>query len=190
MSLTYLYNKLEKMDKWEQYCYIQNILIQFQIVPKYDLATCMESYPKNPLGYLVMHLSLGQLQELIPKYLQDLVGQSTFNEEDISIMNLVDYAKHLIEDKLYPNIQIIDPSETLQVFNFGSTKYPDWDFLNLNPYILVPAIFRHAYKDIYINPIDDESGLPHQAHIDSNLRMITLINEHRSNVSQAIERNK
>lgn len=180
MSLTYLYNKLEKMDKWEQYCYIQNILIQFQIVPKYDLTTCMESFPKNPLGYLVMHLSLEQLQELIPQYLRDLVGRSTFSEDDIEIMTLVDYAMNLIENKLCPNIQLIDPSEILQVFDFGSTKYPDWDFLKLNPYILVPAIFRHAYKGEYINPIDDESGLPHEAHVDSNLRMICLINEHNN----------
>ena len=184
MSLTYLYNKLEKMDKWEQYCYIQNILIQFQIIPKYDLATCMESYPKNPLGYLVMHLNLDQLQQLIPKYLRDLVGQSTFNDEDIQIMDLIDYAKNLVDNKLSPNIHFVDSSEILQVFNFGSTKYPDWDFLKLDPYILIPAIFRHAYKDEYVNPIDDESGLHHQAHVDSNLRMIVLINKYNS------ERNK
>lgn len=186
MSLTYLYNKLEKMDKWEQYCYIQNILIQFQIVPKYDLATCMESYPKNPLGYLVMHLTRDQLQELIPKYLRELVGQSTFNNSDDHIMNLVDYATNLIDKKLSVNVHCLDPSETLQVFDFGATKYPEWDFLNINPYILVPAIFRHAYKKEYILEYDDESGLNHSAHIDSNIRMICLINERNNN----IERNK
>ena len=177
MSLTYLYNKLEKMDKWEQYCYIQNILIQFQITPKYDLAICMESHPKNPLGYLVMHLTLDQLQELIPEYLRDLVGQSTFNNIDDEIMNTVDFAMDLIKKKIPPNIHYIDPSAIVQVFDFGSSKYPEWDFLKLDPYILVPAIFRHLYKNYYINPIDDESGLPHTAHVDSNIRMITLINE-------------
>lgn len=177
MSLTYLYNKLEKMDKWEQYCYIQNILIQFQIVPKYDLATCMESYPKNPLGYLVMHLTRDQLQELIPKYLRELVGQSTFNDEDDYIMDELDYAMDLIERKIAPNFQLTDPSKVLQVFNFGSTKYSEWDFLKLNPYILIPAIFRHRYKHYYISQIDDESGLPHDAHVESNIRMILLINE-------------
>ena len=177
MSLTYLYNKLEKMDKWEQYCYIQNILIQFQIVPKYDLATCMESYPKNPLGYLVMHLNLDQLQQLIPKYLRELVGQSTFNETDIEIMNTIDHATDLIDKKLFSNFHYRDPSMILQVFDFGASKYPEWDFLKLDPYILVPAIFRHMYKANYISENDDESGLPHEAHVQSNLRMIALINE-------------
>lgn len=179
MSLTYLYNKLEKMDKREQYCYIQNILIQFQITPKYDLMTCMESYPKNPLGYLVMHLTLDQLQELVPKYLRELVGQSTFNDVDDEIMDTIDYATDLIDRKLTPNIHYRDPSMLLQVFEFGAGKYKEWDFLNLNPYILVPAIFRHAYKEEYISKIDEESHLPHEAHIDSNIRMITLINEHK-----------
>ena len=183
MSLTYLYNKLEKMDKWEQYCYIQNILIQFQITPKYDLATCMESYPKNPLGYLVMHLTRDQLQELIPKYLRDLVGQSTFNDIDDEIMNTVDFAMDLIKKKIPPNIHYIDPSVIVQVFDFGSSKYPEWDFLKLDPYILVPAIFRHLYKYYYICKTDYESGLPHTAHVDSNVRMICLINEHKSNNS-------
>lgn len=177
MSLTYLYNKLEKMDKWEQYCYIQNVLLQFQITPKYDLATCMESYPKNPLGYLVMHLTLNQLQQLIPKYLRELVGESTFNQDDQEIFNVVNYAVHAIDKKISVNISCIDPSMVLQVFEFGTTKYPEWDFLKLNPYILVPAIFRHMYKCKYISKIDDESGLPHMAHVDSNLRMICLINE-------------
>lgn len=177
MSLTYLYNKLEKMDKWEQYCYIQNVLLQFQITPKYDLATCMESYPKNPLGYLVMHLTLNQLQQLIPKYLRELVGESTFNQDDQDIFNVVDYAVHVIDKKISVNISCIDPSMVLQVFEFGTTKYPEWDFLKLNPYILVPAIFRHMYKHKYISKVDEESGLPHMAHVDSNLRMICLINE-------------
>ena len=62
MSLTYLYNKLEKMNTREQYCYIQNILIQFQIVPKLDLKSIFEDVPgkestgKNPLGYLYTHI--------------------------------------------------------------------------------------------------------------------------------------
>lgn len=177
MSLTYLYNKLENMDKWEQYCYIQNVLLQFQIIPKYDLTTCMESYPKNPLGYLVMHLTLNQLTQLIPKYLRELVGQSTFNEDDQEIFNVVDYAVHAIDKKASVNISCIDPSAVLQVFEFGATKYPEWDFLKLNPYVLVPAIFRHMYKYKYISKIDDESKLSHMAHVDSNLRMISLINE-------------
>ena len=37
MSLTYLYNKLEKMNTREQYCYIQNILLLHQIRPKFDI---------------------------------------------------------------------------------------------------------------------------------------------------------
>ena len=179
MSLTYLYNKLENMDKWEQYSYIQNILINFQIRPKYDLMTCMESYPKNPLGYLIMHLTLNQLQELIPKYLRELVGQSTFNDTDIMIMDLIDFSTSLVDTKISPNIHIGNPGDVLKVFEFGATKYPEWDFLKLNPYILVPAIFRHAYKKEYISEIDGESHLPHEAHIDSNLRMICLIKERK-----------
>lgn len=177
MSLTYLYNKFQKMDKWEQYGYIQNIFLQFKIKPKYDLITCLESFPKNPLGYLVMHLSRDQLDQLIPQYLRTLVGQSTFGGDDDIIFDTVDFAMDLINKKLSPNLRNVEPGKLLQVFEFGATKYKEWDFLNLNPYILVPAIFRHIYKYYYVSKTDEESGLDHMAHVDSNLRMICLINE-------------
>ena len=180
MSLTYLYNKLEKMNSREQYAYIQNVLLQFQIVPKLDLASIFENIPgkessgKNPLGYLVMHLTLDQLEKLIPTYFKELIGQSTFNSTDISIMNTIDKVVQYIEGEEYL-FEFERPDLMLQVYEFGVAKYKPWSFLELNPYSLVLALFRHLYKHFYVAEIDEESNLPHSIHADCNLRMIELI---------------
>lgn len=180
MSLTYLYNKLENMNSQEQYAYIQNVLLQFQIVPKLDLASIFENIPgkessgKNPLGYLVMHLTLDQLEKLIPTYFKELIGQSTFNSTDISIMNTIDKVVQYIEGEEYL-FEFERPDLMLQVYEFGVAKYKPWSFLELNPYSLVLALFRHLYKHFYVAEIDEESNLPHSIHADCNLRMIELI---------------
>lgn len=180
MSLTYLYNKLEKMNTREQYAYIQNVLLQFQIKPKLDLVSIFNDIPgkescgKNPLGYLVMHLSLDQLEQLIPTYFKELIGQSTFNEVDLSIMNTIDKVVQYIEGEELI-FEFEHPDLMLQVYEFGVAKYKPWSFLELNPYSLILALFRHLYKHFYISKIDEESGLPHSIHADCNLRMIELI---------------
>lgn len=175
MSLTYLYNKLEHMNKWEQFAYIKNILTRFSIDEIFPLSEAITG--KNPFGYLLIHCSINQIQDLIPKYYRDLIGKSTFNDKDIKIMSQVDFALSLVTKRTSVNLHYTDISELLKVFQFGSTKYPDWDFLKVNPFLLVMAVARHAYKKEYISINDEESNLLHQAHIESNYRMITLINE-------------
>lgn len=184
MSLTYLYNKLEKMNTREQYCYIQNILIQFQIVPKLDLKSIFEDVPgkestgKNPLGYLLIHLTLDQLEQLIPDYFKELIGKSTFSDIDLSIMNTIDDVVKFIEGEEFI-FEFEHPDKMLQVYEFGVNKYKPWSFLNINPYQLVLALFRHLYKHFYVSEIDEESKLPHSIHADCNLRMIELIIKRR-----------
>lgn len=182
MSLTYLYNKLENMNSREQYAYIQNIFFRFQIRPKINIDQIFKDTPgketahKNPLGYIVMHLTLDQLQQLVPEYLRKLVGKSTFNRTDDKIMGIIDG----VMQGNYEDLQVdFDTSEMTQVFEFGVGKYSEWSFLELNPYILVPALFRHLYKYFYISKVDEESGKSHLAHAACNIRMIQLILENK-----------
>lgn len=175
MSLEYIYNKLEHMSKYEQYAYIKNILTRFGIDEIFPLSEAITG--KNPFGYLIIHLTYNQLQELIPKYYRDLIGKSTFNYKDCSIIDLIDLAISIINTKETRQFSYDDVGEVLKVFQFGSTKYPEWDFLKVNPWLLVLAITRHAYKKVYISETDKESGFKHQAHIEANFRMISLINE-------------
>lgn len=188
MSLRYLYNKLNDMSSLEQECYIKNIFKQFDIKPKFDADKLFvnqsgkQSSGKNPLGYLVMHLDYNQLQSLVPEYFVDLCEGFTFGSKDDCIMNTVDKAMNLIElgtiDSLYYNLKY-DQSDVLSVFEFGVGKYSPYSFLNLNPYELVPALFRHLYKHYYISTVDEETGLPHMAHAFCNLRMIEMIVKRR-----------
>lgn len=186
MGLTYLYNKLENMNSRERYAYIQNVFLRFQIRPKFNIdevfknTSGKESSGKNPLGYIVMHLTLDQLQQLIPEYLRELVGKSTFNNTDDKIMGIIDDVMQGDYDDLQINF---DTSEMTQVFNFGVVKYSPWSFLNLNRYTLIPALFRHLYKHYYISLTDEESGLPHIAHAACNIRMIQLIDKGVKNES-------
>lgn len=180
MSLTYLYNKLENMNSREQYAYIQNIFFQFQIRPKINIDEVFrdtdgkQSSGKNPLGYIVMHLTLDQLQQLVPEYLRELVGKSTFNRTDDRIMGIIDD----VMQGDYEDLQVnFDTSEMVQVFNFGVVKYSPWSFLKLNRYALVPALFRHLYKYFYVSEVDDETGISHLTHACCNIRMIQLIDK-------------
>lgn len=195
MSLTYLYNKLENMNSREQYAYIQNIFLRFQIRPKINIDEIFHPKSdkdvknKNPLGYLVMHLNLNQLEELVPQYYRDLVGHSTFDdEEQYTILNIIDNVVNSIKIGKIISMKDILPShfinhiiyaDVLKVFEFGAGKYPEWNFLKHNPYQLVLALFRHLYKLQYIRPFDDESGCPHLAHAVTNIRMIQLILENK-----------
>lgn len=188
MSLRYLYNKLHRMSSLEQECYIKNIFKQFDIEPKFSIDNLFtnkagkQSRNKNPLGYLVMHLTYHQLQSLVPEYYVDLCSGFTFGYKDDRIMHVVDKSMELIElgttDCMYENLDY-DQSDILSVFQFGVGKYSPYSFLKLNPYELIPALFRHLYKHYYISTVDEETGLPHMAHAFCNLRMIEMIVKRR-----------
>lgn len=187
MSLKYLWNKLEKMNSLEQQAYIENIFKQFDITPYYPIAgnfkntTGKQSSGKNPLGYLVMHLQLDQLMQLIPEYYRELLPSSSFKTVgQLDILGIVQdvvsaIKKHDIDS--LPGLKTIDIEEMLEVFEFGVGKYHPWSFLDLNPYTLVPALFRHLYKYHYVSKTDEETHVSHLAHAACNVRMIQLILE-------------
>lgn len=187
MSLKYLWNKLEKMDSLEQQAYIENIFKQFNITPYYPIAdnfkntTGKQSSGKNPLGYLVMHLQLDQLIQLIPEYYRELLPSTSFKTlEQLGILGIIQDTVSAIKkydaDSL-PGLRVQDIEEMLEVFEFGVGKYHPWSFLDLNPYTLVPALFRHFYKYHYVSKTDEETHVSHLAHAACNVRMIQLILE-------------
>lgn len=187
MSLKYLWNKLEKMDSLEQQAYIENIFKQFDITSYYPIADNFkdtkgkQSSGKNPLGYLVMHLQLDQLMQLIPEYYRGLLPSTSFKTVgQLDILGIVQDVVSAIEKhdtNSLPGLKTIDIEEMLEVFEFGVGKYHPWSFLDLNPYTLVPALFRHLYKYHYISKTDEETNASHLAHAACNIRMIQLIIE-------------
>lgn len=190
MSLRYLWDKLSQMDALEQEAYIKNIFTRFGIKPLYPVEDNFKDIKgkqakgKNPLGYIVMHLNENQLEELIPEYLRQLCGKSTFDTHD---SNLYDLIYHVVDAIIWEDAELLpsledcyDISDMLDIFEFGVGKYSPWSFMELNPITLVPALFRHMYKAHYMHPIDNESGRPHLAHAACNLRMIELILEERN----------
>lgn len=187
MSLKYLWNKLEKMNSLEQQAYIENIFKQFDITPYYPIADNFKNIPgkqsqsKNPLGYIVMHLQLDQLMQLIPEYYRELLPSSSFKTVgQLDILGIIQdtvsaIRKHSIDS--LPGLSNQNTEEMLEVFEFGVGKYHPWSFLDLNPYTLVPALFRHLYKYHYISKTDEETNVSHLAHAACNIRMIQLIIE-------------
>lgn len=183
MSLKYLWDKLEDMSALEQQAYIKNIFIQFNVKPIFPIEDNFKNTPgkevesKNPLGYIVMHLDKEQLQLLIPKYLNELCEYDTFNSMEIDLINitkdLISFIRGEYNEPYFP--YHVDRSEYLKVFKFGRAKYSDYSFLKLDPYTLVPAVFRHLYKFLFINSIDSESHCGHVEHACSNIRMIKMI---------------
>lgn len=187
MSLKYLWKKLEKMDSLEQQAYIENIFKQFDVTPYYPIEENFKNTPgkqsqsKNPLGYMVMHLQLDQLIQLIPEYYRELLPSSSFKtvgQLDILgiVQDVVSAIKKYDTDSL-SELRVQDIEEMLEVFEFGVGKYHPWSFLDLNPYTLVPALFRHLYKYHYISKTDEETHVSHLAHAACNIRMIQLILE-------------
>lgn len=187
MSLKYLWNKLEKMNSLEQQAYIENIFKQFDITPYYPIEENFKNTPgkqsqsKNPLGYMVMHLQLDQLIQLIPEYYRELLPATSFKTvRQLDILGIVQdvvsaIKKHDIDS--LPGLRVQDIEEMLEVFEFGVGKYHPWSFLDLNPYTLVPALFRHLYKYHYVSKTDEETHVSHLAHAACNIRMIQLILE-------------
>lgn len=191
MSLKYLWNKLDKMDSLEQQAYITNIFKQFNITPLYPIEYNFEdkkgkqSSGKNPLGYIVMHLQLDQLMQLIPEYYRELLPSTSFKTlGQLDILGIVQDVVSAIkkyDTNSLPGLRAQDIEEMLEVFEFGVGKYHPWSFLDLNPYTLVPALFRHLYKYHYISKTDEETNVSHLAHAACNIRMIQLIIERGDN---------
>lgn len=194
MSLKYLWNKLEKMNSLEQQAYIENIFKQFDITPYYPIADNFKNIPgkqsqsKNSLGYLVMHLTVSQLNSLIPEYYRELTDNNSFNTlKQQQIIKTIQSVMYCIDgefeidcvEEMFPRYLAnkIHTDEMLDVFTFGVGKYSPWSFLKLNPYSLVPALFRHLYKYQFISKIDEETNVSHLAHAACNIRMIQLILE-------------
>lgn len=187
MSLKYLWNKLEKMNSLEQQAYIENIFKQFDITPYYPIADNFknidgkESSGKNPLGYIVMHLTDEQLNQLIPEYYRELLPFPSFNTlGQFDILGIIQKTTSAIKKHnthSLPGLGNKNIEEMLEVFEFGVGKYHPWSFLDLNPYKLVPALFRHLYKYHYISKVDEETNVSHLAHAACNIRMIQLIIE-------------
>lgn len=194
MSLKYLWNKLEKMNSLEQQAYIENIFKQFDITPYYPIADNFKNIPgkqsqsKNSLGYLVMHLTVSQLNSLIPEYYRELTDNNSFNTlKQQQVIKTIQSVMYCIDgefeidcvEEMFPRYLAnkIHTDEMLDVFTFGVGKYSPWSFLKLNPYSLVPALFRHLYKYQFISKIDEETNVSHLAHAACNIRMIQLILE-------------
>lgn len=186
MSLKYLWNKLEKMNSFEQQAYITSVFKQFDITPYYPITYNFknidgkESSGKNPLGYIAIHLTNKQIYELLPKYYRELLPIPSI--DSIQQLNILSYIRRTIEaiDRYdADNLPILDcdVEDMLDVFEFGVGKYHTWSFLDLNPYTLVPALFRHLYKYHYISKTDEETNASHLAHAACNIRMIQLIIE-------------
>lgn len=187
MSLKYLWNKLEKMNSLEQQAYIENIFKQFDITPYYPIEENFKNTPgkqsqsKNPLGYMVMHLQLDQLIQLIPEYYRELLPATSFKTvRQLDILGIIQDTVSAIkkyDTGSLPGLRVQDIEEMLEVFEFGVGKYHPWSFLDLNPYTLVPALFRHLYKYHYVSKTDEETHVSHLAHAACNIRMIQLILE-------------
>lgn len=168
------------MNSMEQECYIYNVFERFNITPLYPIEDNFKSIPgkevdnKNPLGYLVMHLTEEQIIKLLPEYLVDLMELTQLNYTDSMLIKLT--RKLVYSTNIYIDY---DKSDMFEVFNFGVGKYSPWSFLKLNDLKLIPAFFRHMYKHYYICKIDEESGYPHTAHAACNIRMIELIRRNK-----------
>lgn len=186
MSLSYLWNKLNNMDSLEQQAYITNIFKQFNITPLYPIEENFknidgkQSSGKNPLGYIVMHLTNKQIYELLPEYYRELLPISSINS--IRQLDIITHIREAMKalnkyDTDYLPILDYDVEDMLNVFTFGVGKYSPWSFLKLNPYTLIPALFRHLYKYYYISKVDEETNVSHLAHAACNVRMIQLIIE-------------
>lgn len=178
--LRYLWNKLESMSSLEQECYIYNVFERFNITPIFPIKDNFYDTPgkqsnhKNPLGYLVMHLTEEQLIKLLPDYLVDLMELTALGYNDHKLFSLTHKLLHSTAVYIDYNKE-----DMFDVFNFGVGKYSPWSFLKLDDMKLIPAFFRHMYKDTYISKIDEETGLPHKAHAACNVRMIELIRRNK-----------
>lgn len=139
---------------------------------------------KNPIGLIIQQArAIDNLKKLLPDYIVDLFNGKPFSTDDqFIIKNTLHLSKiindsHNLDELVDICISLPDTGNNylFDVFEFGKQKYSDWDFLSLDPNLLLYAFTRHLYKHFYKGKFDEESRLPHIAHAKSNLIMIEHI---------------
>ena len=197
MSLEYIYNQYENktIDEKKELLTQHFKLLETPITP--ELLSYVNE--KNPTGLLCL-TSYDSIISLLPKYLVELMTpglpqfnstlfNQVFSDRDKKIIRCTrDLYQKVVVDKcsdLWQYNQIVKSiddvftihmSDVFKCFEFGQTKYSDWDFIScVRPIELILAFFRHLYKAYYKSLLDDESRLPHVAHCYCNILMLIHI---------------
>lgn len=199
MSLEYIYNLFEDKTIEEKKPILYHCLSTIGCSPEFIETAYEYVNEKNPTGLLCLN-STDNLVELLPEYIVQLMTpgvpdfnptltNQVFSDRDKTIIRCTRdlYQKAYIEKRtdLWQYVTIIkvltdrfslNKADVFKCFEFGQTKYSDWDFLKcVRPLELVLAFFRHLYKSFYKSLLDDESRLPHVAHCYCNILMLIHI---------------
>lgn len=200
MSLRYIYNQLAQINTERDKTFIDFLKrLDYPQETIKKLVSWLNE--KNPTGLLLFDCNTVKLLRLLPKYMVELmtpnimdsfVSQQYFKVFDTVDQKIIRHTTSLFEvindsssaNRIYPiegikkellNEPELNMNDVFECFTFGQDKYSDWDFIKLNPNILVPSFFRHYYKHYYVSKTDTESGLPHIAHTFCNVLMIEHI---------------
>lgn len=200
MSLKYIYNQLAQIETERDKTFID--FLKRLDYPQETIDTLVSWLnEKNPTGLLLFDCNTAKLLRLLPKYMIELMTPNVmdsfisqqyfkvFDKLDQKIIRHTTTLYDVIKDsstanRIFPlegikkellNEVELNMNDVFECFMFGQDKYADWDFIKLNPNILVPSFFRHYYKHYYVSKTDEESGLPHIAHTFCNVLMIEHI---------------
>ena len=200
MSLRYIYNQLALINTKRDRTFIE--YLKRLDYPQETIDTLVSWLnEKNPTGLLLFDCNTVKLLRLLPKYMIELMTPNVmdsfisqqyfkvFDKLDQKIIRHTTTLYNVIKDsstanRIFPlegikrellNEVELNMNDVFECFMFGQGKYSDWDFIKLNPNILVPSFFRHYYKHYYVSKTDEESGLPHIAHSFCNVLMIEHI---------------
>lgn len=202
MSLKYIYNQLELSRGFTERDRTFIEYLKRLDYPQETIDTLVSWLnEKNPTGLLLFDCNTVKLLRLLPKYMVELMTPNVmdsfisqqyfkvFDKLDQKIIRHTTTLYNVIKDsstanRIFPlegikkellNEPELNMNDVFECFTFGQVKYSDWDFIKLNPNILVPSFFRHCYKHYYVSKTDEESGLPHIAHSFCNVLMIEHI---------------
>ena len=202
MSLKYIYNQLELSRGFTERDRTFIEYLKRLDYPQETIDTLVSWLnEKNPTGLLLFDCNTVKLLRLLPKYMIELMTPNVmdsfisqqyfkvFDKLDQKIIRHTTTLYNVIKDsstanRIFPlegikkellNEPELNMNDVFECFMFGQCKYSDWDFIKLNPNILVPSFFRHCYKHYYVSKTDEESGLPHIAHSFCNVLMIEHI---------------
>ena len=202
MSLKYIYNQLELSRGFTERDRTFIEYLKRLDYPEGTIDTLVSWLnEKNPTGLLLFDCNTVKLLRLLPKYMVELMTPNVmdsfisqqyfkvFDKIDQKIIRHTTTLYNVIKDsstanRIFPlegikkellNEPELNMNDVFECFMFGPDKYSDWDFIKLNPNILVPSFFRHYYKHYYVSKTDEESGLPHIAHSFCNVLMIEHI---------------
>lgn len=200
MSLKYIYNQLAQINTERDKTFVD--FLKRLDYPQEIIDTLVSWLnEKNPTGLLLFDCNTAKLLRLLPKYMIELMTPNimdsfisqqyfkVFDKLDQKIIRHTTTLYDVIKDsstanRIFPlegikkgllNEPELNMNDVFECFIFGQDKYSDWDFIKLNPNILVPSFFRHYYKHYYVSKTDEESGLPHIAHTFCNVLMIEHI---------------